>query len=247
MKFFKILVIFLAFTLAESLILNCNYKQSSRSFIGAVYECEAKLIRNLIVDRDQSNVTDVTQAHLQGKTNNDVVFLDISHQNFPSFPKGIEKFFSNLKGIYAISNNLKAITKDDLKVFTNLEYISFYNNDITMLESDLFSLSPNLQYVNFGQNKIRNIGRNIFKPLKNLKELYFHDGKMCINEYATKPDEIESLISNLFVFCPPSYEMIMRDIWSDEDFLRQIDARIESKVDVLVKQINYLERKIQNT
>jgi polyhydroxyalkanoate synthesis regulator phasin len=107
-------------------------------------------------------------------------------------------------------------------------------------------MSPNLQYVNFGNNKIRHVARKVFKPLKNLKSLYFHDGKMCINQYATTVDGISDLISNLTILCPPTYEMIMKDIWSDEEFLRRIDEVIERRVEGLEKKIRDLEKEFLN-
>jgi Leucine-rich repeat (LRR) protein len=151
-----------------------------------------------------------------------------------------------LRGIRAYRDSLKVISKDDLKGFPKLQYLNLYNNDLTTLDSDLFSMSPNLQYVNFGNNKIRNIARNIFKPLKNLKTVYFHDGKMCINQHATKVEEIPDLISNLSVFCPPTYEMMMKDIWSDEEFLRRINEVVERKLEGLEKKIRDLEKEFLN-
>ena len=193
---------------------------------------------------DQTDVIDITQNHLKGKTNKDVEFLDLSEQNFETLPRGIENFFPNLVGIRAYRNNLKRITKDDLKGYKNLKYLNLYNNDITTVESDLFSLSPKLQYINFGNNFIRNVARNAFNPLKNLQQLYFHDGKMCINEHASTRDEIASLLSNLFVKCPPTYEMFMKDIWEDENFVGKIDGMIQKKVEDLEKKIMILEGKI---
>lgn len=233
MSLVKVFIVLSILALSRALILNCEYNKENLRVVYTqdnVYVCKGKIISNLHVDTDLNNVTDVTQAHLPGKTNKDVYILNLSDQSFHSLPKGIDKFFTNLRAIIARSNSLKVISKDDLKVFKSLEYLSLYNNDLTTLDSDLFTLSPKLKFINFGHNKIRNIGRNIFKPLKNLESLYFHDGKMCVNKSAEKAEDIPNLILELEIHCPPTYEMLMKDIWSDEEFLKKLDERIDERV-----------------
>lgn len=215
---------------------------NSWDFIGSVYQCNARALSTMQVNKNL--VTDVSQNHLTGKANSDVNFLDLSEQNFQSLPKGIEKFFTKLEGIRAYRNNLRVISKEDLKPFASLKYINFYNNELTTLDSDLFSLSPKLEYLNFGFNKLRNVGRNTFLPLKQLKQLYVHDGKMCINQHATTPEEVASLIFDLTVYCPPTYEMFMADIWKDENFVAKIEELVANKVASLAIKVELLAEKL---
>lgn len=178
--------------------LTCFYGQGSYTSLSSVYECDAKVIFNY----EQSKVTGVTGNHKQNRTNNDVNFLHIREQNLQSLPKEIEKFFPNLKGIYASNNKIKFIAKDDLKVFPNLQYVNLYANDITSLDDDLFSASSNLQVISFELNKIKQIGINTFKHLTNLQHLWLDGARNCISDNANTRDEVESLISRLSSSCP---------------------------------------------
>lgn len=242
MKFLKL---FLAFTLiaqSRALILNCEYSVTVWDFIGSVYQCKAKILSTL---QGQSHITDATDAHLAAKNFSDVNFLYLNEQNIQTFPKGFDKFFPRLEGIYVFRTNLNVISKTDLEPFKSLKYLNLYNNQLTTLESDLFSLTRGLRYVNFGNNKIRNIGTNIVEPLKQLEQLYFHDGKMCINQYAITSEDITTLKNALTIYCPPTYEMFKVDVWNDQEFLSQIDEMTKSKLVSLTKKISQLEEKIQ--
>lgn len=200
MKFLKIFLILIVFTQSQAMTIDCVYFQYAWQIVGEVYQCDASV--NLLVDSDQSKVTAVTQNHIEGKGNNDVDYLDIYGQKLTTFPKGIEKLFPNLRGIIASDNNIKVISRDDLKVFPSLQLISFWNNDLTTLKDDLFTSTPNLQHVSLGYNKIKYIGKNVFHPLTNLKKLFLNGRSNCFSGEAETPDKLQKLISNLAIFCP---------------------------------------------
>lgn len=199
MKFLNIFIIFIGFTQSESVTLDCRYEQNSWTTIGSVYQCTAKI--NLLEVFEQIKIERITGKHEPGKTNRDVEFLEIKHQNLQWFPKGIEQFFPNLKGIRANNNDIKVITKDDLKVFPKLQYFDFFNNELTMLDGDLFSMTPNLQYIDFNHNKIKKIGKNTFKSLINLQYLYFNGRDNCVGGGATSRTHVETLVSLLSISC----------------------------------------------
>lgn len=200
MNFLKTLLILFVFTQTNAKGIDCFYYETWWTTLSSVYQCNAKI--NFIVDSDQNKVTNVTLNHKEGKTNNDVDFLYLGEQNLTTLPKGIEKFFPNLKGINLTKNKVKVITKNDLKVFPSLQWFCA-SNDITTLDDDLFSASPNLKYVSFRDNKIKHIGLNTFKPLTNLQYLSFSGGDNCVNDDTWETDKTESLISKLHEFCPP--------------------------------------------
>lgn len=211
MRFLNIFLILIIFSQSETIILNCKYDRNSWIILDPYYMCKATV--NLSVDPDQSKATGVTGKHEPGKTNQDVIYLDIGNQHLQLFPEGIEKIFPNLKAISAYHNKIKSITKYDLKAFPGLEFITFQNNDIMTLHDDLFTATPNLNSIGFHFNKISHIGFNTFKPLKNLKKLLLQGGKNCVDESANTLEEVKSLISKLPDSCPPSSETFVKDIW----------------------------------
>lgn len=185
--------------------LDCEYLTNNEIqyfTLGPDYQCKATV--NFNVDSDKTKVTNVSQNHLQGKTNNDVTFLGIRRQDLEFFPKDIEKFFPNLKAIDVGFSEIKKITKDDLGKFPNLRYIDFYKNELTELDDDLFDATPNLQLINFGNNKIQKVGQNTFKPLETLQKLFFHSGSSCVREYAEFRERVIKLIAKISVSCPPT-------------------------------------------
>jgi hypothetical protein len=90
MELFKFFLIFIVLKQSEGMKIHCEYKKESWSILFTVYQCNATV--SLLVDSDQSKVTGVTGNHMEGKTNSDVEFLIIQHQNLQAFPKEIEIF-----------------------------------------------------------------------------------------------------------------------------------------------------------
>lgn len=245
MNFLKNILILIIFTQSKSMVLDCKYSNGLWVTLGLVYQCEASV--SLIVNSDKIKVINVSGNHEQGKTNPDVELLHIRFQNLQSFPKEIDKFFMNLKGIYALDNRIETITKNDLKVFPNLEYFDFHGNDITVIDDDLFEFTPNLKFVSFSANKVKHIGLNTFKALSNLKILYLYGENNCLNNgKAETHDEVESLISKLPNFCPPNNEMIIKEIWKLQGKNEARFESLETKFDSLKRQIEYLVTKIEN-
>lgn len=206
MKLLKIFLIAVAFVQIESITLDCEYNQfDGWNSLGPTYECKATV--NLLVDNsDQSKVASISQNHLDGKTNSDVEAFSIMDQNLQTFPKEIENFFPNLKGIFAYDCKIKVITKDSLQ-FPNLQWIRIASNELMSLDDDLFNSTPNLQLVSFMNNKIKHVGRNTFQPLENLEFLQFYGESNCINETAQTRDEVVNLISKLPVVCSTTIEI----------------------------------------
>lgn len=244
-------------TQSNSIILDCTFSNFQNAWltIGTVYQCKATIISR--DDEYLSEVTNVTQNHMEGKTNDDVEFLWIIEPNLEVFPKGIEKFFPNLKGLNPADHKLKAFKKDDLKVFPKLLWISFYSNEITRLDDDLFSATPKLQYINLKYNRIKNIGVNTFKSLKNLQYLYLEGEHNCFKENAETRDEVENLVSKLPEYCLDRFEMLEKNMETELNTLKNQIAtseikfddfknQVENKLNGLKNQIEYLVKKMEN-
>lgn len=179
-----------------------------------IYQC----IVDFIIDSDLSKVTNVSQNHFEGKTNDDITGLDIKKKDLQIFPRDIEFFYPNLEEIDARYNQIEAITKDVLN-FPNLRRIRFDLNKIITIEDDLFSFTPNLQYVSFNYNIIKNVTTKAFEPLKNLRVILMEGVNNCINENARTRDEVENLISKIPEACPPMNELTKLEIKTEKIYL----------------------------
>ena len=115
-------------------------------------------------------------------------------------PKGIDRFFPNLKVLTVDRSNLKSLTQDDLKSLTQLVVVIFNHNDLESLDGDLFKYNPNLDRVEFSKNNLKYIGENLSNNLNDLQVINVHMNP-CINEKAESFFEIPALIRKVKSQC----------------------------------------------
>ena len=136
----------------------------------------------------------------------------IQTQTTHYLPKGLGKFFPNLKVIAVRKSSLKSVTQDDLKSFTQLFRADFMDNNLEKLEDDLFEFNPMLQQVRFDGNKLYYIGGNLLSNLKNLKLSEFMNNP-CINVKATTSSGIPALVQKIKLQCRwPQDPVLIREI-----------------------------------
>jgi Leucine-rich repeat (LRR) protein len=129
-------------------------------------------------------ITKVTGFHSSGKTNGDVKFFEVRGKVLNYFPRGLEKYFSNLDSIYVFSSDLKEISSEDLKPFRNLKVLYLWDNDIEILRADLFVYTPKISLLYLSKNKIKRVEKGIFHKLFGvLNELDFENND-CYVSYA---------------------------------------------------------------
>jgi len=69
------------------------------------------------------------------------------YQTIQFFPKGLDKYFKNIKLIIIKSCQLKEIHQSDLKVFGDLVAFGLYDNEIEVIEAGLFDFNLNLEQI----------------------------------------------------------------------------------------------------
>ncbi|KAL7011503.1 hypothetical protein ACKWTF_014291 [Chironomus riparius] len=106
-------------------------------------------------------------------TNDDVTGLDVRTKTMHFFPKGLYKFFKNLKLIHIIFCELKEIHQSDLMPFTNLMFLYISSNDVEVIEEGLFDFNPNLELIYFYESNVIHIDPNVFDNLNKLIRFYF--------------------------------------------------------------------------
>lgn len=159
-------------TTINSLILHCNFKDSS----SYGYICEVSHLE--ITSKTDRTITGVTGQHRPARSNDDVKFLQSSGKTVNFFPKELEKFFKNLETIWLNGAKLKEISSEDLKVFTKLKRFSIGYNEVEVIEADLFKFNGNLEWIDLESNKIKHVENGAITGLKTLKEFYFN-GNPC--------------------------------------------------------------------
>lgn len=177
----------------ESFDLECDIRETDFEWVGKVKQCTAK---NVDITTSNEEITSIN-GHTE-PTN--IQILWISGQTVAYLPKGIDKFFPNLKGLVVASSNLKSLKQDDLKLLHQLGVVGFNGNDLESLEGDLFEFNPKLKLVNFASNKLRYVGENLLNNLKDLQVASFESND-CIKVNAPASSEIAALIEILKSEC----------------------------------------------
>ena len=107
----------------ESLDLKCEVKHGNWKLTDIIEYCQPKNVNVRSRNEKLTSVNGRTEP-----TNFTGLFFD--QQTVHYLPKGIDKFFPNLKGLAAVSSKLKLLTQDDLKPLTQLVSVIFSSNDL---------------------------------------------------------------------------------------------------------------------
>ncbi|CAG9811682.1 unnamed protein product [Chironomus riparius] len=178
------LVILVYIHLVLSLDIECEYGIfDSNHAYGDKYRC---LVKNAIdIDLpDEVQIESITGDHMSGKSDDSDIHFHISKQ-IQYFPRGLEKFYKNLKGIIIWHSQLKEIHQDDLKPYPDLNNLYLSGNGIEIIEDGLFDYNPDIKVIIFENTKLFHISPTAFNNLANLKTLFFN-GNICTNLYSVQ-------------------------------------------------------------
>lgn len=216
----KILFVLLSIclTTCSSLDINCEFKYEEWVTLGSVYTCH---VNNLKISTPNENVTSIIGTHIDGKTNSDVVKLNIEQQTCEFLPNDLEKFFPNLQGLRVVKSGLVELNQKDLSVFPKLRSCDMWNNFLINLDANLFVKSPEIEYLYFGDNRIMELGHNILKPLKKLSKAIFQ-GNRCVNKNAETKSDVAELQKTFNTNCDPNRFVVESD--SSEDYVEHDKA-----------------------
>lgn len=179
-SFYRIIILFLArCDLMVTSNVDCDFKTSNYDGLGSVYICSARNDLN-ILSKDVALIESASGNHINSKQNINVMVFEADNKKTEYFPKGLEKIFENLKGIYIGKGRLKELQKSDFAGYTELLYLELENNDIQFLEDGVFDYIPNILTIWLLNVKIIHIGENVFQNLNNLRFLGFVQNT-CVN------------------------------------------------------------------
>lgn len=194
-----LIIILVAFSLAQGLIIKCQYFRIQWTKDGeALYGCEA----NVTKMENPKTLEKVKGKHLTNKTIDDVgYFLLKNHKGLEQIPKNFGERFPDLNVLFWINGSLTSLTSDDLK-FPKLLSLSLARNHLVSIESDLLKHTRKLEEFYFGFNLLEHVGHEIFNDL-----IMLHDVDLvanpCIDARVKDYGAIVELSKQLETRCPP--------------------------------------------
>jgi len=210
--------------------------------IGTIYRCNVQNSLN-ITTLDEAYFDNISGTHLAGFNNDNIEgFYIESKGQIHYFPRGLNKFFKNLKGIYISNTGLKEIHQSDLKDFPNLMELYLLSSHLEILEENLFEFNPNLYYIHLGTNRISHIDPNVFDKLSKLKYLYLGTN-ICIHMNAeNNPTEVQNVIKTAKAQC------INSDYLKLEQQVRNLEMELKSlNLENFEEKLEKLENEITNS
>jgi outer membrane murein-binding lipoprotein Lpp len=263
LSFKRIKMIFLTFLLAivsasSALTINCTFgtESSSDPYLPVTYACSSSKIAGI---EESENITAIYGTHQSGKTNDDVLYLELSDiANLKFVPRGIERFFPNLFALNFAYNNITNLRGDELQPLQNLSWIRFGNNrHLEKIPGDLLANKPMMTTVCFFSNAVKNVSSRFIDSLATLQNVDHIDFRSndCINQIARNSSQLTTLISNLRENCefielppPPSCDDINSVICNVEEQNRKLVDQNEemlNEVDLLGTQNIELNAKVE--
>jgi len=236
-------------TISSGLMINCTFTFTSQGGeIGNVYTCRA----SVYFVGDTRTVTEINEEdHLVDKTSNDVEAFYYEHP-IGFTPRNVNSFFPNLKALHANSINSAELRREDVEGFKDLQYLRFSDNSLKELENDLFYNNHFLTSILLDSNPIRHVGHNVFNQLNRLTFLNMLS-TTCISRSASEPADVERLVLDILIHCPPTLQMTEDKIVNGSPFTDRVEAQIKSELEVLISkqevienQLNHLEQRIED-
>lgn len=112
-----------------------------------------------------TRIKSVNGKHLEGKSNDDVIWIRFRTTKTDYFPRGLSQLFPGLQKLFFVSCTLKEVSKPDLIGLEKLKELMIENCLLTTLPDDLFENMQNLTYVDLSNNIIKISSSNFLKPL----------------------------------------------------------------------------------
>lgn len=160
---------------------------------------------------------------IKGKTNKQVIKLNLSGQGLKEFPENVFEY-TNLTKLVISNNRIKVIPKEILRL-KKLKILDLANNEISVLQSAVFNL-PKLRTLNVYGNKIKKFPKQVYDS--NIQ-------KIIIGRNPIAPGEIAKLGN----FC----EVVHTSIGEADVQLPEVIGEASREKTVNTKDENKMEKK----
>jgi len=226
----------------QSVSIECQYATPvSWGSLGKRYVCY--VTNNVsITSLEAAQVDSITGTHQDGYNNDNVDAISITQKQIHYFPRGLNNFFKNLRGIEIHDTGLKEIHQSDLKDYPKLMNLYLYFNNLEIIEENLFEFNPNLEAISFWSNKISHVDPNVFDILTKLKSLSI-GSETCIKMGVdNNPAGVQNLIATARAQCTNlDYSSLEQKVKYLEFESRILDS------ETLNEKLESLENEIKNS
>lgn len=206
---------------SSSLTLYCDFKEH-QSYWGLKYACVAQ---NLTTTETDRTITAINGTHIDGKANDDVMKVLISHQQCPYLPINLAEHFKNLEILYVMHSHVSVLTNKDLGGLTKLKIFDVSYNPIRELHKNYFIGHETIEIVSFYDCNLRYIETGALETLTNLKEGHFQYNE-CVDFRGDAEMLLPLLIQKLEESCDPANEKHKNhDTYHDMGSYREIEYR----------------------
>jgi hypothetical protein len=242
MKAFSLFSLFVCLAISDAIILDCTYQVQTLWMIQNIYVCSARVI----VVGDLRNVTDVSQNHVTGMSNDDVRGIVVESQTLRFLPRNIDAFFPNLEALDVYRSQIQEVSQQDFENFLNLRQVNLVGNAIQVIQANLFEKNPLVSSISFSSNPIRHVDYKAFERLENLNTLAFQDTTCISRQHWSDRPGVLNLMFLLLVNCPPSFEMTEARLLNSSEFERSIDEQVAERMNPLTWNIFEMDQRLQD-
>lgn len=232
------------FGYSQSISLEYRCFLSTWGTLGTIYRCNVKNSVN-ITSLGEAEIDNVSEEHQPGYNNDNVVAFSINNNGqLHFFPRGLQTFFKNLKGIQIAKVGLKEIHQSDLKPFPDLVNLHMWSGNLEILEKNLFEFNPKLEFITLYDQKISYIHPNMFDKLTKLRSLDLQLNA-CIKLSTSNITDVHDVIRAAKAQCTNlDYLNLEQKVK-----ILEIESKIlNSRLDILEEKVrtDKIEKKIEN-
>lgn len=152
--------------------------ENSRLMTGA-YFCNVKKVSGASQEKE---ILSFSGVHEEGKTNKDVIWLEIGKQPLGFVPKNLPKMFPNMRYLTLRDCGIEEISREDFEGLEALEYVDLTENKLISLPDDLFLDMKKLRLIFFNDNKIERMSSKLLQPIRGNLEMAYFSSNARINE-----------------------------------------------------------------
>lgn len=220
------------------MILDCHFGISDSWLIPDLYSC----VGTFNFTGDPIFVTEVSQRHVPGLTNNDVKRIFMNNQVMTFIPRNISNFFPNIESIEVFNVGLTELTREALNGFPKLRQMNLNPNNIQIVSNDVFEGNPVLEKLALSGNPIRSVAHNVFDHLTKLDLV--HMFVPCIGFFGDTRVAVENFIFQVSVRCPPTQNLTKERILNGLEFQRRVDEKIAAITNPMTMEAFQMGRKL---
>lgn len=168
----------------------CEYRVFTDQLVSNAYTCGVK---RMVKSSPVAKIKSIAGEHQQGKSNEDVKYLEFDNWQSPSrnlcirvFPRNTLEIFPNLVHLELQFCGLEKVSQKDLTGLENLESLILPYNQLMSLPDNLFADTKKLRFVSLHHNRLERLSSNLIQPIENTVEYFSLAKNVRIDTFFSK-------------------------------------------------------------